>query len=577
MAPKRISNQEVARIIAEIGEYLDMEGVPFKPRAYEKAAQAVGDLDKSCLEIYQSGGLSALEEIPDVGASIAKKIEELLKTGHLKYHDELKRRVPVDLAGLRKIEGLGPKSIKKLYEKLGVKTIADLEKAARAGKIAKLEHFGAKSEENILKGLDFLKKATGRLLLGQVLPTARLIEKRLGERKDVERVIAAGSLRRRKETVGDLDILVVSQKAKPVMDFFVSMPEVIHVIAHGETKSAVKLEGGLNVDLRVVPAESYGAALNYFTGSKDHNVALREIAISKGWKLNEYGLFKGKKRLAGRTEEELYAALGMDYIEPEMREYTGEIELAQKHQLPKLIGYGDLQGDLQIQTDWTDGSDSIEAFAKAAIDRGLAYIAITDHTKRLAMTGGLDEKKIRKQWAEIDRVQKKLGSKLRILKGTECDILKDGALDLDDETLAQLDVVGVAVHSHFDLPRQQQTERIIRAIQNPHVHILFHPTGRLIGRRAAYDLDIEAVIKTAKETGTLLEIDAFPDRLDLKDEHVKKCVQAGVKIAIDTDAHSIPHLDFLEYGIAQARRGWAEKSDVANTRPVEAFLKLLKK
>lgn len=577
MGEKRISNQEVARVLAEIGEYLEMEGVPFKPRAYEKTAQAVGDLDTSLAEMYQTGGLKALEQIPGVGASIAKKIEELLKTGRLKYYDELKKKVPVDLSGLRKIEGLGPKSIKKLYEELRIKTVADLEKAARAGKIATLEGFGKKSEENIKKGLDFLKKATGRLLLGAVLPKARLIEKRLGELKEVEKVVLAGSLRRRKETIGDLDILVLSKKPRPVMDFFVSMPEVVRVTAHGETKSAVKLESGLDVDLRVVPAESYGAALNYFTGSKDHNVTLREIAMSRGWKLNEYGLFKGKKQIAGRTEEELYTALGMDYVEPEMRENTGEIEAAKKHKLPKLIGYDDLQGDLQIQTDWTDGADTIEAYAKAAIQRGLKYIAITDHTKRLAMTGGLDEKKIRKQWVEIDKVQKKVGSKLKILKGTECDILKDGALDLDDETLSQLDVVGVAVHSFFDLPREEQTKRIIRAIKNPNVDILFHPTGRLIGKREAYDLDMDTIIKTAKETGTVLEIDAFPDRLDLKDEYVRKCVAAGVKLSIDTDAHAIAHMDFLEYGIAQARRGWAEKSDVINTRPLEAFLKLLKK
>ncbi|MGE5693098.1 MAG: DNA polymerase/3'-5' exonuclease PolX [Candidatus Zixiibacteriota bacterium] len=574
---KRISNQEVARIIAEIGEYLDMEGVPFKPRAYEKAAQAVGDLDKRVSEIYASGGLKALEQIPGVGASIAKKIEELLKTGRLKYYDLLKKKVPVDLAGLRKIEGLGPKSIKKLYEELGVKTVTDLERATKAGKVAKLEHFGAKSEENIKKGLEFFKKGTGRPLLGAVLPLARRIEERLRGQKEVERVIIAGSLRRWKETIGDLDILVVSKRPKPVMDFFVSMPEVVRVVAHGETKSAVKLESSLNVDLRVVPAESYGAALNYFTGSKDHNVTLREMALSKGWKLNEYGLFKGKKQIAGRTEEELYAVLGMDYVQPEMRENTGEIEAAKKHQLPKLIGYDDLQGDLQIQTDWTDGADTIEAYAKAAIERGHKYIAITDHTKRLAMTGGLDEKKIRKQWAEIDRVQKKIGSKLKILKGTECDILKDGSLDLDDETLARLDVCGVAVHSHFNLSRQEQTQRIIRAIKNPNVDILFHPTGRLIGKREPYDVDMDAIIKTAKETGTVLEIDAFPDRLDLKDEYIKKCVFAGVKLSIDTDAHAIAHLDFLEYGIAQARRGWAEKSDIANTRPLGAFLKLLKK
>jgi len=355
---------------------------------------------------------------------------------------------------------------------------------------------------------------------------------------------------------------------------------VTRVFAHGETKSAIKLKNGMDVDLRVVPENSYGAALNYFTGSKDHNVALREIAIKKGYKLNEYGLFKGKKQIAGLTEEEIYKTLGMDYIEPEMREMVGEIGLAQKHKLPKLLDYGDIKGDLQVQTNWTDGSNSIEEMAMAAIAKGLEYIVITDHTKRLAMTGGLDKKRILKQMVTIDELNHKFrvrGSKFKVLKGTECDILKDGSLDLPDKVLEKLDVVGVSVHSLFNLSRQEQTERIKRAMNNPNVDIVFHPTGRLIQRRAAYEVDMEEIVKTAKKTGIILEIDASPERLDLRDQHIRMCVEAGVKMSIDSDAHSINHFDFLEYGVAQARRGWATREDIINAWSVEKMLSFLKK
>lgn len=553
-----------------------MEAIAFKPRAYEKAAEIIQTLGEDISIIYQKGGLGALEAIPGVGLSIAEKIEEYLTTGKVKYYDELKRKTPVDMSELRRIEGIGPKSIKKLYDELGVRTLADLENAARAGKIGKLEGFGKKTEENILKGIEFVKKSSGRFLLGWAMPQARAIEERLKSEMGIEKLIVAGSVRRRKETIGDIDILIVSERPKPIMDYFVSMPEVVRVYAHGETKSAVKIKSGLDVDLRVVPTESYGAALNYFTGSKDHNVALRELAIRKGMKLNEYGLYKGKKMVAGKTEEQLYRALGMDYIEPEMRENSGEIELARSHKLPRLIGYGDLWGDLQVQTDWTDGADSVYEMALAASARGLKYMAITDHTKRLAMTGGLDEKRIQKQWVEIDRAQKKLGSKIKILRGTECDILKDGSLDLPDSILSKLDLVGVSVHSYFNLPRREQTERVILAMRNPHVDILFHPTGRLIGKREPYDIDMDAVIRAAKETGTVLEVDAFPDRLDLKDEYIRKCVETDVKMSIDSDAHSAAHFSVLEYGIAQARRGWAERKDIINAWPLEQMRKSLK-
>jgi DNA polymerase (family 10) len=574
---KQISNQEIARVLAEIGEYLEMRDVPFKPRAYEKAAQIVGGMEESIADAYKQGGLKALLGIPGVGQSIAEKIEEYLKTGRVKYHAELKKKTPVDLATLTAVEGLGPKSIKKLYQKLGVKTLDDLEKAAKAGKVRTLAGFGKKSEENILKGIEFLKKSGGRRLLGFAQPEIRRMEEGLRRVPGVEKLVVAGSVRRRKETIGDVDFLAVSRKPKAVMDYFVNMPQVIRVYAHGETKSAVKIASGLDVDLRVVPAESYGAALNYFTGSKDHNVALRQIAIKKGYKLNEYGLFRGKRRVAGETEEELYRALGMDCIPPEMRENMGEIELAQKHALPKLIDYGDLQGDLQVQTDWTDGNASIEEMAKAAAARGLRYIAITDHTKRLAMARGLDEKRILKQMAEIDRLNKKFAGKIKILTGSECDILKDGSLDLPDSVLAKLDVVGASVHSYFNLPKKEQTERIKRAMANPNVDIIFHPTGRVIERRAAYEADMAELIQTAKKTGTIMEIDAYPDRLDLKDDHIRECAAAGVRLAIDSDAHAPNHFDYLEYGIAQARRGWAEKKDIINAWPLEKMLKSLKK
>jgi DNA polymerase (family 10) len=578
----KVSNQSVSETLRQVSEYLAMQKIQFKPRAYEKAAEVIGGLDREVSEIYAKDGIKGLKEIPGVGSSIAELIEELIKTGRSKYYEELRHATPVRLDELARVEGLGPKSIQKLYQELGIKNLKDLEKAAKSGKIGKLEGFGKKSEEKILKGIGFAKDSGIRFITGTMMPRIQQIEESLRALPGVEKLIIAGSARRRKETIGDLDILVVSEKPKAIMDHFVSMPEVISVIANGPTKSSVKIRPGLNIDLRVVPKASYGAALNYFTGSKDHNVVVRQRAVKKGLKLNEYGLFKGEKQVAGKTEEEIYKMVGMEYVEPELRENTGEIEASvrqfegKKPGLPNLIGYNDLQGDLQVQTSWTDGSDSIEVMAKAAIARGLKYIAITDHTKRLAMAHGLDEKRIQEQWKEIDAVNKKLKGKIKILKGTECDILKDGTLDLPDNILSRLDVVGVSVHSFFDMPRAQQTERAKRAISNPHVDIFFHPTGRIINRRPPYDIDIDEIIATAKKTGTIMEIDAYPDRSDLRDENIRKCVEAGVKMAIDSDAHSLVHFPYLENGIAQARRGWAEKKDIINAWPIEKMLGFLK-
>lgn len=570
-----MQNQEIARILNEIALLLEMKDVPFKPRAYEKAAEGVESLDTEVANMYKKGGQKALMDIPSVGKGIAEHIEALLKKGTFKEYKDLKKKVPVDITGLAAVEGVGAKMVKVLWEKLHIKNIRDLEKAARAGRIRTLEHFGEKSEQKILKGIEFLKKSGGRQVLGFALPDIHILEKHIKAFPETDDAMVAGSVRRRKEIIGDIDILVTSEKPKAVMDQFVKLPQVIHVYAKGNTKTMVRLRNGLDADLRVVPEESWGAALNYFTGSKAHNVALRQIAIKKKMKLNEYGLYKGKKVVAGRTEEELYKALGLRYIEPEMRENTGEIEAARENTLPKLINYGDLKGDLQIQTDWTDGKNSIEEMARAAEEQGLEYIAITDHTKGLAMTKGSDEKKLLEQVKEIKRINKKF-TKIRILTGAEVNIKKDGSLDINDETLAELDVVGVAVHSHFNLPRKEQTARVIRAMENPHVDIIFHLTGRIINAREPIDIDIDEIIKAAKRTGTIMEIDAYPVRLDIKDDYIKRCVEAGVKMIINSDAHATQHIKFLEHGVAQARRGWAKKEDVINTHPMKEFLKLLK-
>jgi DNA polymerase (family 10) len=570
-----VRNHEIARIFREMAALLEMEEVPFKPRAYEKAGESIEALAEPVEELYERGGRKALEKIPGIGKSFAAKIEEFLETGRVGAHEELKRKFPVDLAGLLRIEGLGPKGIKTLYEHLGIRTVAELEKAARAGKLRGVPHFGEKMEQKILRGIGFLESGGGRLPIGKALPLARELVERLRSVAGVRQVAIAGSLRRRKETIGDLDLLVVSERPEKAMDAFVGLPEVVAVHGRGTTKSSVRLAIGIDADLRVVPPESFGAALQYFTGSKDHGVACRKLALEKGLKLNEYGVFRGERRIAGETEEDVYEALGLPWIPPELREDRGEIQAALAGRLPDLLGYDELLGDLQTQTNWTDGSDSIEAMATAARELGLRYIAITDHTRDLAMTGGSDEAQLRRQMAEIDRINAKLEG-FRILKGAEVNIRRDGTLDIDDETLAHLDVVGIAVHSHFRLSKREMTERICRAMRNPHADILFHPTGRVLQRREAYEVDLDEIVRVAVETGTVLEIDAFPDRLDLNDEHARRAAEAGARFVIDSDAHATAHLRFLEYGVAVARRAWIPKSAILNALPVEKFLAALK-
>jgi len=568
-------NFEVANILKEIAVFLEMDDVQFKPRAYEKAARSIEALQEDVEEIYRKGGIKALMEIPGVGKSIAEKIEELIKTGKIKYHEELKEKVPVDLESLSGIEGLGPKTIKTLWQELKIRNIEDLEKAALAHKICKLPGFKEKTEQNILKGIEFAKRSKGRYILGFTLPLIRDIENRLKSLPETKRVVVSGSVRRMKETIGDADFLVISDNPKRVMDYFVSMPEVIDIIGKGETKSSVKLKTGMDVDVRVVPEESFGAALQYFTGSKDHNVALRRIAQEKGWKLSEYGLFEGEKQIAGRTEEEIYEKLGLQWIPPELRENTGEIEAAKKNKLPKLIGYNDLKGDLQVHSNWTDGVNTIREMAEEAKKLGLEYIVISDHSKSLAMTGGLDEKMLLKQGKEIDAINEQI-SGIRILKGVELNILKDGSLDISDETLEELDVVSAGIHSQFKQSREEMTSRVLKAIENPNLDILCHPTTREIQKRDPVPLDMDKIIEAARDTGTILDIDSYPDRLDLKDEYIRKAVEVGAKLGISSDAHSKLHLHYLELGIAQARRGWATAKDIVNTRKIDEFLKLIK-
>ncbi len=575
----KVINQTIAKIFREIAIFLAMENVSFKPQAYEKAAEVIDALTDAVDLIYKKGGLKALEDIPGVGVSMAEKIEEFIKKGKIKYFEDLKKKWPIDIESFAGIEGIGPKTIRHLYEELGVRNLSGLEKVLKQNKISGLEGFGEKSQEKILKSIEFFKRSSGRMVLGFVMPEIRDLENKLKIIKGVERVGVAGSVARKKETIGDIDFLVISQDPRPVMDYFTNMPEASATLSYGNTRSSVRLKNGIDADIRVIRPESYGAALMYFTGSKEHNIALREIAIKKGWKLNEYGLFKGEKMIAGKTEEEIYKKLGMEYIEPEMREMRGEIEAAEDHKLPKIIGYKDLMGDLHVHSTWSDGSNSIEEMARAAIEKGLKYIVISDHSKHLGITHGLDEKKIKQQWKEIDLINKKFVKEkidFKILKGTECDILKDGSMDFSDEILKKFDVVNASVHSSFNLSEKDQTERIKRAMRNKNVDIICHPTGRIINEREPYAVNIEDLIKTAKETGTILEINSFPNRLDIKDEYIKKCVEVGLKMSIDTDSHLTTHLDNSEYGIAQARRGWAEKKDIINAWPMEKMLKMLK-
>ena len=550
--------------------------VQFRARAYYRAADTIASLQENVIDIYGRQGVNGLLEIPAVGKAIASKIEEYLKGGKIQHLEELKAKVPIDIDELYGIEGIGPKTIKMFYDKLQIKNLADLEKVATEGKLKTLPGFTEKKEQDIFKRIEFFKRGKGRLIIGEVYPLVKQIEKRLQHIAGVKNAVAAGSIRRMKETIGDIDYLVAANDPKRVIDFFVKMPEVQEILGMGQAKAFVKLASGIDADLLVVPEESWGAALQYFTGSKEHSVQLRKIAISKDFRLNEWGVFKGDKRIAGATEEEVYKTLGLQWIPPEMRENAGEIELGRQDKVPKLVEYGSLKGDLQVHSENSDGTATIEEMARGAKAFGLDYIAITDHTKSLKLAGGLEEQELLEQADKISQLNDRLREEFRILSSAEVNIMKDGSLDIPNIVLDKLDIVGAAIHSHFNLPIETQTERLIKAAKNPSVDILFHPTGRLINRRAGYLVDIEKLIDVAKDTNTVLEIDAHYDRLDLKDEYVRMAVRNGVKLVIDSDAHHPIHYSFLTFGIAQARRGWAIQSDILNTLPADKLLNALK-
>jgi DNA polymerase (family 10) len=575
-----IKNSDVAKAMRDLGFLTEMmeedPNVQFRARAYYRAADTIASLQENVIDIYGRQGVNGLLEIPAVGKAIASKIEEYLKGGKIQHLEELKAKVPIDIDELYGIEGIGPKTIKMFYDKLQIKNLADLEKVATEGKLKTLPGFTEKKEQDIFKRIEFFKRGKGRLIIGEVYPLVKQIEKRLQHIAGVKNAVAAGSIRRMKETIGDIDYLVAANDPKRVIDFFVKMPEVQEILGMGQAKAFVKLASGIDADLLVVPEESWGAALQYFTGSKEHSVQLRKIAISKGFRLNEWGVFKGDKRIAGATEEEVYKTLGLQWIPPEMRENAGEIELGRQDKVPKLVEYGSLKGDLQVHSENSDGTATIEEMARGAKAFGLDYIAITDHTKSLKLAGGLEEQELLEQADKISQLNDRLREEFRILSSAEVNIMKDGSLDIPNIVLDKLDIVGAAIHSHFNLPIETQTERLIKAAKNPSVDILFHPTGRLINRRAGYLVDIEKLIDVAKDTNTVLEIDAHYDRLDLKDEYVRMAVRNGVKLVIDSDAHHPIHYSFLTFGIAQARRGWAIQSDILNTLPADKLLNALK-
>ena len=575
-----MKNQEIAKIFFNIASLLDSGQRDFRPIAYKRAALALAALEEDVAEIYLDNGLDGLEGIPAIGKNLALKIEEYIKTGRINEYEKLRKALPVDFTEMTKIEGLGTRKAKILYQKLGIKTVKELEKATRAHKIAPLFGFGKKTEENILQGIEFLKVDKGRVLLGFIMPTVKQIVLKLENLKEVKKTSIAGSTRRMKETIGDVDILVASDEPEKINDFFVKLPGIEKVWAKGPTKSSVHLKQGFDVDLRVVKEESFGSALQYFTGSKEHNIATRKIAISKGLKLNEYGVFKGAKQIAGKTEEEVYKAIGLLYIEPEMREDGGEIQLAIENKLPKLICYKDIKGDLHCHSDWDGGENSIEEMAKHAINVGYEYIGISDHTKFLHIENGLNEEQLLKQHEAINKLNLKFKNKnvkFLILHGCETNILNDGSVDIKDEVLEKMDYVIAGVHSSLKMPRKEMTERIIKAMNNKNIDIISHPTGRLILKRDEYQVDLEKMLKIAKETGTILEINSWPERLDLKDIYIKMAKRIGVKMIVNTDSHQKDQMRFMEFGVAQARRGWAEKSDIINTNSVEELLKYIKK
>ena len=568
-------NADIARVFGEIADLIEIQQAnPFRIRAYRNAARIVEGLQFDLAACLAAGG--ELPKLPGIGADLDAKIREIAATGTCALFEKLKRQLPSGITDLLHVPGLGPNRVQRLYQDLDVQTPEQLYRAARDGRLRALPGFGEKSELNILQGVEAHLKRPGRYKLAIAAQYAHAYADYLSQSAGVGRVALAGSFRRMRETVGDLDILVTAAAPVQVMQRFLAYPEVRRVLSRGDTRSSVVLHAGIQVDVRVVAEACYGAALHYFTGSKAHNIAVRKLGQERGLKINEYGVFRGNKCIAGETEESVYAAVGLPYIPPELREDRGEIEAARAGALPRLVELGDLRGDLHVHTKASDGHGSIRDMALAASARGLRYLAITEHSRRLRLAHGLDPRRLELQIDEIDRLNAELTG-IRVLKGIEVDILADGTLDLPDSVLSRLDLVVGAVHSDFQLSRERQTERILKAFEHPHFHILAHPTGRLIERRDPYDVDMLRIIRKAKERGRFLELNAHPERLDLLDTHCRMAKDEGVLVCISSDAHSTLDFEHLRYGIGQARRGWLEKADVLNARPLAKLQQLLRR
>lgn len=574
--PKPLDNEEIAKILDEIGDLLEIIGeTTFRVQAYHKAAMNIRSMARSITEVYEAG---ELEKIPGVGGHLAERIGTLISTGHLPYLEELKKKVPVSLIELMAVPGLGAKKARKLYDELNITTIQELLRAVENHEVREVPGMGAKTEENILRGIRQLEQMSGRILLQQALPISEEIVRDLRSQPFVGRADTAGSLRRMKETIGDIDLLAASRKPSKVMDFFTSLPHVAYAVARGVKKSSVVLTSGLQMDLRVVAPEEYGAALQYFTGSKAHNIHIREIAKKQGLKINEYGVFdvETDERVAGATEEEVYEYLGMATPPPELRENRGEVEAALERSLPRILELSDIRGDLQVHTNASDGVSKLEEVVETAQGLGYEYLCITDHAERLQVAGGMSEEELRKHFEKMDKLNDRLNG-FRVLKGVELNIGNDGEVDYPDSFLAEMDVVLASIHTGFTQPKEQLTRRMIKAMENPNIDIIAHPTGRILQRRPPYDLDLPEIFKVAAETGTALECNAFPDRLDLRDDYLMEAkFTYGCRFAISTDAHNAEHLRYMRYGVATARRGWLEKNDVINAHPVDKMLRMLK-
>jgi DNA polymerase (family 10) len=568
-----VHNADIAAIFEEIADLLEIEEAnPFRVRAYRNAARVIRDLRHELTDMVAGG--EDLTRLPGIGEDLAAKIQEIVTTGGSAFLRKQRKHTPAALIELLKLPGLGPKKVKALYHELDIRTVEQLARAARDGRIRRLHGFGEKTEAKILQAIEAQTGVSKRFKLAVAAQYAEPLVAYLKGVRGVKQVIVAGSYRRYQETVGDLDILVTASHDSPVMERFIHYDEVAEVLSQGPTRATVVLRAKLQVDIRVVAEESYGAALHYFTGSKSHNITVRKLGQDMGLKINEYGVFRGKKRIAGETEESVYAAVGLPYIEPELRENRGEIEAARAHRLPRLVELAHLRGDLHAHTKATDGHNSLREMALAAQTRGFDYLAITEHSRRLTVARGLTPQRLLAQMDEIDRLNAELKD-ITLLKGIEVDILEDGNLDLPDNLLGKLDIVVAAVHSRFDLSRDKQTTRILKAMDHPHFSILAHPTGRLIQEREPYDADMLRIIRHARERGCFLEINAHPERLDLLDIYAQMAKEEGVPVAINSDAHSVHQFDNLRYAVGQARRGWLEKGDVLNTRGLKELRTML--